>query len=90
MACRATRRSVLGPADLLAPPHRKLPAPMALLLVFGLPALLFIAIGRAAAPARSASVGDALRNAGGDLARGLRVCAMTSPQHLAAGTSTGR
>ena len=51
---------------------------MALLLVFGLPALLFTAIGRAAAPSRATSVGGALRSAGSDLARGLRVCAMTA------------
>ena len=43
---------------------------MALLLVFGLPALLFTAIGRAAAPSRATSVGGALRSAGSDLARG--------------------
>lgn len=63
---------------------------MALLFVFGLPALLFTAIGRAAAPARTASVGSALRNAGSDLARGLRVCAMTSPQFLTGGARAGR
>jgi hypothetical protein len=63
---------------------------MALLFVFGLPALLFTAIGRAAAPARSASAGSVLRNAGNDMARGLRVCAMTAPQHLAAGSRAGR
>lgn len=62
---------------------------MALLLVFGLPAVLFTAIGRAAAPTRSTSVGEMLRHAGGDLARGLRVCAMTSPQHLTS-APTGR
>lgn len=62
---------------------------MALLLVFGLPALLFIAIGRAAAPARATSVGSALRAAGSDLARGLRVCAMTAPQYLTGGTRAG-
>ena len=61
---------------------------MALLLVFGLPALLFTAIGRAAAPATSA--GNAARRAGGDLARGLRVCAMTSPQYLTGGSRAGR
>lgn len=57
---------------------------MALLFVFGLPALLFTAIGRAAAPAgtRATSAGNAVRHAGSDLARGLRVCAMTSPQYL--------
>lgn len=63
---------------------------MALLLVFGLPALLFTAIGRAAAPARATSAGSALRGAGSDLARGLRVCAMTAPQFLAGGTRAGR
>jgi hypothetical protein len=63
---------------------------MALLLVFGLPALLFTAIGRAAAPSRATSVGGALRSAGSDLARGLRVCAMTSPQFLAGGARAGR
>ncbi|MEX5293851.1 hypothetical protein QYM41_01025 [Kocuria sp. CPCC 205268] len=63
---------------------------MALLFVFGLPALLFTAIGRAAAPARTASAGSVLRHAGSDLARGLRVCAMTSPQFLAGGARAGR
>lgn len=58
------------------------------LLVFGLPAVLFTAIGRAAAPARSTSFGETLRHAGGDLARGLRVCAMTSPQHLGSASAT--
>ncbi|MGQ1839007.1 hypothetical protein ACT4S2_11175 [Kocuria turfanensis] len=61
---------------------------MALLLVFGLPAVLFTAIGRAAAPARSTSLGETLRHAGSDLARGLRVCAMTSPQHLGSASAT--
>ncbi|GAB2620920.1 hypothetical protein GCM10009696_28170 [Kocuria himachalensis] len=63
---------------------------MALVLVFALPALLFIAIGRAAAPARATSVGGAARSAGSDLARGLRVCAMTSPQYLTGGSRAGR
>ncbi|GAA1771581.1 hypothetical protein [Kocuria aegyptia] len=63
---------------------------MALLFLLGLPALLFTAIGRAAAPSRSASAGSVLRTAGSDLARGLRVCAMTAPQHLAGGSGTGR
>ena len=63
---------------------------MALLLVFGLPALLFIAIGRAAAPARATSMGSVVRHAGSDLARGLNVCAMTAPQFLAGGTRAGR
>lgn len=61
---------------------------MALLLVFGLPAVLFTAIGRAAAPARSASFGETVRHAGGDLVRGLRVCAMTAPQHLTSAASS--
>lgn len=63
---------------------------MALLLVFGLPALLFVAIGRAAAPARATSMGSVVRHAGSDLARGLNVCAMTSPQYLTSGSATGR
>lgn len=63
---------------------------MALLLVFGLPALLFVAIGRAAAPARATSMGSVVRHAGSDLARGLHVCAMTSPQYLTSGSATGR
>lgn len=63
---------------------------MTLLLVFGLPALLFIAIGRAAAPARATSVGNAVRHAGSDLARGLNVCAMTAPQYLSTGNGAGR
>lgn len=62
---------------------------MALLLVFGLPAVLFTAIGRAAAPARSASLGETVRHAGRDFARGLRMCAMTAPQHLTS-TPTSR
>ncbi|MEX5298091.1 hypothetical protein RCG67_04830 [Kocuria sp. CPCC 205292] len=62
---------------------------MALLFVFGLPALLFTAIGRAAAPA-GIRAGGALRRAGSDLARGLRVCAMTSPQYLTGGSHAGR
>ncbi|MFE7630546.1 hypothetical protein [Kocuria sp. NPDC057446] len=63
---------------------------MALLLVLGLPALLFIAIGRAAAPARTTSMGGVVRQAGSDLARGLNVCAMTAPQYLTSGSGTGR
>ncbi|MFI7495760.1 hypothetical protein ACH9D2_13735 [Kocuria sp. M4R2S49] len=65
---------------------------MALLFVFGLPALLFTAIGRAAAPVgpRASSAGSTLRRTGSDLARGLRVCAMTSPQYLTGGARAGR
>lgn len=61
---------------------------MAFLLVFGLPAVLFTAIGRATAPARSASTGETFRNLGTDLVRGLRVCAMTAPQYLTTDAST--
>ncbi|GGG43456.1 hypothetical protein GCM10011374_02280 [Kocuria dechangensis] len=53
---------------------------MAFLLVFGLPAVLFSLIGRAASPASSA--GPTPRRIGADLMRGLRVCAMTPPQFL--------
>lgn len=58
---------------------------MALLFVLGLPAVLFTSIGRAAAPARSASTGWSVRDLGRDLLRGLSVCAMTAPQHLSGG-----
>ncbi|MFI7484276.1 hypothetical protein ACH9EU_17900 [Kocuria sp. M1R5S2] len=57
-------------------------------LIFGLPVVLFTAIGRAAAPARPAS--GVLGRLGQDLARGLRVCAMTAPQHLTAGSAAPR
>jgi hypothetical protein len=56
-------------------------------LVFGLPAVLFTVIGRAAAPARPTSVLGQLGRLGEDLARGLRVCAMTAPQHLGSAAS---
>jgi hypothetical protein len=60
-------------------------------LVFGLPVVLFTAIGRAAAPARTTSAAGVLGRLGQDLARGLRVCAMTAPQHLgSAAARTGR
>ena len=60
---------------------------MALLFVFGLPAVLFTAIGRAAAPSRPASVAGSLQRLGHDLVRGLRVCATTAPQHLPGGAA---
>lgn len=62
--------------------HRKLDAPMAFLFVFGLPAVLFSLIGRAVAPAGPTTAGISPRRIGADLMRGLRVCAMTSPQFL--------
>ncbi|MFI7580024.1 hypothetical protein ACH9DO_03465 [Kocuria sp. M1N1S27] len=63
---------------------------MTFLFVFGLPAVLFTAVGHAAAPARAASTGGAFRTLGADLVRGLRVCAMTSPQYVTAGASSAR
>lgn len=60
---------------------------MAFLFVFGLPAVLFTAIGRAAAPARSTSAAGTVRHLGRDLLRGLRVCAMNAPQHLGGGSA---
>ena len=60
---------------------------MAFLFVFGLPAVLFTVIGRAAAPAHSTSVAGTVRHLGEDLLRGLRVCAMNAPQHLRGGSA---
>lgn len=52
---------------------------MAALFLIVVPAVFFTLVGRAASPASAA---PGLRGVGSDLARGLRVCAMNSPQFV--------
>jgi hypothetical protein len=56
---------------------------MAALFLIVVPAVFFALVGRAASPASAAT---GLRAVGTDLVRGLRLCAMNSPQFLRGST----
>lgn len=56
---------------------------MAALFLIVVPAVFFALVGRAASPTSAAT---GLRGVGTDLARGLRVCAMSSPQFVRGST----
>ena len=55
---------------------------MAALFLIAVPTVFFTLVGRAASPARTTAEARGLRSAGTDFVRGLRVCAMNSPQFV--------